>query len=250
LAHVFGARDLRKVGVPAVAARGIFGTARLMARSTATGRADALLEPLAATALALGAALVVTRAQGVAGAAWLLVPLIWIAAAIIPTRLGGRPWAEIGVVPLRPARDGKIFLLAAATVFPLFFFTCWIWMHCGRAHFPGPVVTAWGPWVFYQLLYVAIPEELFFRGYVQGRLEQALSGAFPRGVATGGVIGLSALIFALVHWGVLGSAGGMWVFFPALVFGWLRARTGALWAPVAFHAAANVLLALFWRVMG
>jgi membrane protease YdiL (CAAX protease family) len=30
------------------------------------------------------------------------------------------------------------------------------------------------------------------------------------------------------------------VFFPALLFGWLRARTGGIGAPVVFHALCNL----------
>ncbi|MFI5301533.1 MAG: type II CAAX prenyl endopeptidase Rce1 family protein, partial [Polyangiales bacterium] len=31
------------------------------------------------------------------------------------------------------------------------------------------------------------------------------------------------------------------VFFPSLLFGWMRARTGGIGAGIAFHAACNLL---------
>jgi membrane protease YdiL (CAAX protease family) len=33
------------------------------------------------------------------------------------------------------------------------------------------------------------------------------------------------------------------VFFPSLVFGWLRAKTGGIGAAVLFHAACNIFSA-------
>ncbi|HPQ81946.1 MAG TPA: CPBP family glutamic-type intramembrane protease, partial [bacterium] len=32
------------------------------------------------------------------------------------------------------------------------------------------------------------------------------------------------------------------IFFPALVFGYLRERTGSITAPALFHAASNILM--------
>jgi membrane protease YdiL (CAAX protease family) len=40
------------------------------------------------------------------------------------------------------------------------------------------------------------------------------------------------------------------VFFPALLFGWLRARTGGIGASVCFHAICNVYSQLLGRGYG
>jgi membrane protease YdiL (CAAX protease family) len=37
------------------------------------------------------------------------------------------------------------------------------------------------------------------------------------------------------------------VFFPALLFGWLRARTRGIGAPVLFHALCNILASTLTR---
>jgi membrane protease YdiL (CAAX protease family) len=93
-----------------------------------------------------------------------------------------------------------------------------------------------------QVLVIALPEELFFRGYLQGRLEarwparRRLAGA-PVGVA----LLLSAGLFALGHVLVDLNPQRLAVFFPALIFGWMRARTGSLAAGIAFHALCNLL---------
>jgi membrane protease YdiL (CAAX protease family) len=40
------------------------------------------------------------------------------------------------------------------------------------------------------------------------------------------------------------------VFFPALLFGWLRARTGGIGASVLFHASCNLYALLLGRGYG
>src|SRR6266487_1314421 len=74
-----------------------------------------------------------------------------------------------------------------------------------------------------QTIVTAIPEELFFRGYLQKRLEEAFP---PRRRLLGGGIGValivSAFLFGLSH--VLFDLNPlrMATFFPGLLFGWLR----------------------------
>ncbi len=96
---------------------------------------------------------------------------------------------------------------------------------------------------------VALPEEWFFRGYLQTRLDDrfgtpvSLLGA-PLGV---GVV-LAALAFALLHPILLPGVHRLLVFFPALLFGWIRARTGNIGAAVIVHAGSNLLLAVVSRM--
>lgn len=101
---------------------------------------------------------------------------------------------------------------------------------------------------FAQLVVVALPEELFFRGYVLRRLEQALP---PRRRLLGGGVGaallLSALIFALGHVLVDGNPRRLAVFFPGLLFGWLRSATGSIVAGTIVHAASNLYIEALHR---
>jgi len=99
-----------------------------------------------------------------------------------------------------------------------------------------------------QLVVVAIPEELFFRGYLLRRLEEAYP---PRRRVLGGGIGvalvLSSLLFGLSH--VLFDLNPlrMATFFPGLVFGWLRSATGSIGAGAIVHAASNLYIAFLHR---
>jgi len=98
---------------------------------------------------------------------------------------------------------------------------------------------------------VALPEEHFFRGYLMSRLDGLLGT--PRrvlGVQVGAGLVLSALLFALLHPILIPGPHRLLVFFPALLFGWLRARQGALGAAILVHAMSNVLLAIVSRMYG
>ncbi|MEM7009787.1 MAG: CPBP family intramembrane glutamic endopeptidase [Thermodesulfobacteriota bacterium] len=90
-----------------------------------------------------------------------------------------------------------------------------------------------------QLLMVALPEEVFFRGYLQTKLGNNIKG----------IIIVSAL-FAVGHFITLCIAGGhniaicsqaILTFFPSLVMGYLYIKTKSLWASIIFHFFANIV---------
>jgi len=96
-----------------------------------------------------------------------------------------------------------------------------------------------------QLLVVALPEELFYRGWMQtswaagdpSRKVRILGADLGRGfLATQALFALGHLV-RLQPWR-LGT------FFPGLLFGWLRARSGDLAAPVLVHALSNLFIAV------
>ncbi|MDP9034282.1 MAG: MrtC family glutamic-type intramembrane protease [Myxococcota bacterium] len=92
-----------------------------------------------------------------------------------------------------------------------------------------------------QVFVVALPEEAFYRGYLQTQLDEVWP---PRWRVFGARVGpgllASAGIFALGHIVTVHLPTRLAVFFPALLFGWLRARTGGIGASVAFHAICNL----------
>jgi membrane protease YdiL (CAAX protease family) len=128
----------------------------------------------------------------------------------------------------------RVALVTAALVFPPFVAGYALLRSGGHPftlHLPrSPVEFALG-----QLIVVALPEEALFRGYFQTRLA-ALGG--PR---------VRLLGFALLHVLVGLQPARASVFFPGLLFGWLRARRGGIGAAVWFHALCNVLADLLAR---
>lgn len=96
-----------------------------------------------------------------------------------------------------------------------------------------------------QIVVVALPEELFFRGC----LHRLLEDRFPPTLRVwGGGIGwalfLSSAAFALVHLPKNGDPRALATFFPGLLFGWMRSATGSITSSVAVHAASNIWVRL------
>ena len=100
-----------------------------------------------------------------------------------------------------------------------------------------------------QLLLVALPEEVFYRGYVQSRLEQK----YPRNRKFLGVkVSWKALIytsgiFAIGHILTIPHPARLAVFFPSLLFGWMRNATGSVLSAVLFHATCNLFAHLAFK---
>lgn len=108
-------------------------------------------------------------------------------------------------------------------------------------------------WVATQFLLIAYPEEYFYRGWMQSRLELAWQKrAEERGANTKEWFGFTpaifwtSFLFGIGH--LLVPIGGVWmvqrmsVFFPSLIFGWLRRKTGSITAPIVYHAFANLMV--------
>jgi membrane protease YdiL (CAAX protease family) len=94
-----------------------------------------------------------------------------------------------------------------------------------------------------QLVVVAIPEELFFRGYLMTAFERRWPPAAGRrvlGAPVGPALLAASALFAVGHVVVVPNPQRLAVFFPALVFGWMRARTGSIAAGALYHALCNV----------
>lgn len=102
---------------------------------------------------------------------------------------------------------------------------------------PGTLLSALN-----QIVVVALPEELFFRGYLMGKLEERWPARVRvLGAPVGWALPVSALLFAFGHFLVDFNPQRLSVFFPGLVFGWMRLRARSLAAGTVFHALCNVL---------
>jgi CAAX protease family protein len=182
----------------------------------------------------------------------------------------GEDYADYGVTLRRVKADLRMFLVFALVVFPLFvlvfaaFFKLLPLLPPGLRSMLTPIQ---GPisfhprlparfpeWVVDQLFVVALPEEFFYRGFIQTRLRDAWpQGKVFLGARLGPAFWLTAAMFAVGHLAVF-ELWRLGVLFPALLFGWMRERSGTVIAPTLFHASANllekVLEASFLRVGG
>ena len=182
------------------------------------------------------------------------VLFLYVPAVVLWRR--GRELEQYGLHATPIGRGLLAALLSMAVVFPPFAggYFWYVTRLCGRlAHAvtwhcptvlpaalrlpPEPAMA-----VLSQLLVVALPEEFFFRGYLQGRLREALP--------LRATLLLTAALFALGHFFVTFDPGALAVFFPGLVFGLLRHYTGSVLAGTLFHAACNLFMETLRRSLG
>lgn len=100
-----------------------------------------------------------------------------------------------------------------------------------------------------QLLLVALPEEVFFRGYLQTRLDQifdAETRVLRVDISIASVC-VTSILFAIAHLLTVPSPYRLAVFFPSLLFGWMRRACDSVASAVFFHAACNVFLEIASR---
>ena len=184
---------------------------------------------------------------------WFVAPFVLIMAAVVPTRLRKRSFAEIG---LRIGRLGLIFRMLCAAcviVFPLLLAGVFLLKHFEVQLLLCPVIpeNGWISWLVYQFMYIAVAEEMFFRGYLQSNVLCLLTTSIQKNRVFLNLIGIivSAIVFAISHSVILGSVMPMITFFPGLIFGWLFVKTESLLAPILFHGLANIYYAFIGMVL-
>jgi len=110
----------------------------------------------------------------------------------------------------------------------------------------------WGWWLWIlatQFVLIAIPEEVFYRGYLQQRLRQLWPGGIMfLGGRFGPAIVVASLLFALGHVVTIPAPFRLAVFFPSLLFGWLRDRTGRIEGSVLLHVLSNITMLSLLRL--
>lgn len=108
--------------------------------------------------------------------------------------------------------------------------------------------------VFY-FVFVGFGEEILYRGYILTRLNEAFGRPWQFfGVGWGWGTVLAALIFGLTHAlnkvdPATGHTGftwgwGLWTFFGAFVFSYIREKTGSIIAPAIVHGLPQALVYL------
>ena len=230
-----------------------------------------LREPLAAFGVAIALATILFWAGRAAGFVQQImhgaIACTFLLGPRLAARLSGRPFDERAAgITVEPWKKGlRVLGLALLVTWPAFvvgFFLYYEALCSGSvplrtwAEATAPLCGGWrGLSGFHlrmpdgfivlllsQILVVAIPEEIFFRGYLMSRFEERWpSRARLLGAAVGWPLLLSSLLFAFGHFVVDLAPARLAVFFPALVFGWMRSRSGSIAPAALFHALCNVL---------
>ena len=202
---------------------------------------------LTETALVTIAAILAIRllaASFISNAAWFVNPAILVAAALIPTAIKRVEFPEIG---LNIRQIGSTLLIVCWTcivVLSALFVGLWLLKSFGLGlplQSVQPKAQGWVSWLFYQFMYVAVAEEVFFRWFLQSnilKLTNAGKNSQCRLWKWLSIV-LSAACFAVAHIIVQGNIILVLTFLPGLVLGWLFIRTKSLLAPILFHGLAN-----------
>ena len=232
--------------------------------SARAGLREPLLAFAAATVLAAALAQVASAVPLVRDNLHVAIAVIFFYAPALAARISRRSF-DYGQAGLRldPIKlNAKVLGAGLAVTFPAFLLG-FFWFYgvvCGPygepfARWFAGLCARWPGWrggvltfphsfpllALNQLVVVAIPEELFFRGYLLGRLEERWpSQRRLFGAPVGAALLVSSVLFAVGHVVVVPNPQRLAVFFPALVFGWMRARTGSIAAGAAFHALCNL----------
>jgi membrane protease YdiL (CAAX protease family) len=102
-----------------------------------------------------------------------------------------------------------------------------------------------------QVLVIALPEEAFFRGYLQTELDRLWPPRVPfLGAKLGPSLLVTSAIFAVGHVLTQPDPSRLAVFFPSLLFGWMRARSRGIGASVFLHASCNLFVTLLSHGFG
>ncbi len=184
---------------------------------------------------------------------WFLTPFLLIMAALVPTRLRKRSFADIGLSVGQPGVILRVLCTTCFIVFPLLLVGIFFLKHLNVQLPLSPIIPEgrWFSWLAYQFMYIAVAEEIFFRGYFQCNVMSLLTMSVQKKRAFLEIIGIiiSATIFAISHCLILGSVMPIITFLPGLIFGWLLVKTKSLLAPVLFHGLANVFYGLIAVVL-
>jgi membrane protease YdiL (CAAX protease family) len=165
-----------------------------------------------------------------------LLPSLWINLPLISLLARREPLTDWGLAIPDLASTGRhvavfTLLLAPASLLGLHLIGA---IDLAWPDNPGAIAASLGR----QLVWVALPEEVFFRGYLWRRLGSEVdvpSGRLRR-------IVVNATLFAATHYWI---QPGMWAvatWVPGLYFTWLRCRTKGVLAPILCHAIANTML--------
>lgn len=93
------------------------------------------------------------------------------------------------------------------------------------------------------ILFIALPEEFFYRGWMQTVFTKKWPAGFRfLGGDLGMVVLVTSLLFAIGHLASIPSPFRLAVFFPSLLFCWMRSRSGSLIPSIIVHGFSNVLM--------
>lgn len=218
-----------------------------MATSSGAGRAALLIEGVASTAIFVVGLRELVRLPWAAVQEYqsLIFAVTAVYLPLVVLWLRRRPVDFLERTMGAALHGVLVAALTALVIFPPYLLLAHGWQKlvAGEALAGGTLLWPSGTLVAAQVLLISFPEEFFFRGYLQTTLDRV----FPTpwrvfGAKLGPGWLLTAALFALSHTIIYYQWWHFAIFFPGLLFGYLRARTNGLVAPTLFHALSNLVM--------
>ncbi len=197
---------------------------------------------------AVGAfALLLLYVVALAAGGWLLAPewrpwapviaaaAVWLAFQPL-LALGRLTRAEVGLAPLRPGSARTACIVTAIALV----------LNAVIVHMRGPAAMSVSGLLMLALVLTAMIEELVFRGVILALADRSHP---PRWNLWGAPIGFGGLAVTAAFIALHGVRPGLLlgVVPAAILYLWLRARTGSLLAPIAAHVLWNLSVVLMHR---
>lgn len=194
---------------------------------------------------------------GASGGAKVVATLGFLYLPLLAMKRRGEDFRDFGLTFRAWREDLRLFGILTLIVAPLYVLGFWVFAevvphlprwaaqhlspYVERPAFAFRLPARFPEWVIDNLLVVALPEEFFYRGYVQSRLRDAWpDGRRFLGARLGRAFWITAILFGLGHLAIF-ETWRIAVVFPALLFGWMRERTGTVIGAALFHAACNLM---------
>lgn len=180
------------------------------------------------------------------GQAQILIPLLFIYTAVGCIFFTRRPPATYGLsLKNWKASLWDVGWLSIVFLVPFAFLSQALFQYTGLINFHEFFSKSgfWGM-ILYQLVIVGPSEEVFFRGYIQRELWELPSKNCQSFNVKLMIIGCSSFLFMLMHWLNRPSWISLLIFFPGVLFAWLREKNESLLASSLFHGMCNVVY--FW----
>jgi len=171
-----------------------------------------------------------------------LIATVWIIVPSVILVFQRRKFKAYGISLSGWKQSIKIMLVASLIILSAYLIGYYIYATEFHSKSFNPVIQeSWALLTINIFLFVGLPEEFFFRGYLQSELNYIFSKKFNfLFVKFGPGLVITAIIFTLSHIFVQMDWSKTSLIFLSLILGWLREKTGSILASAGFHTLANV----------
>lgn len=132
----------------------------------------------------------------------------------------------------------KEFIHLLIIILPLFSIYIFLYIKYFNLRFNFNLPPSWSLEIFIQIFVVAMPEEIFYRGFLQNALLKRFS-IFKS-------IFITNIFFAISHLFAGFNVMRILTFFPGLIFSYLAYKNKSLFSAILFHALCNLLGQFLW----